>query len=271
MPTPKGPRMTVGCKRKYYRTPKEAKRHAIPPQKKIFRYDNNILLRNHDDYHRLPARIDPERSMDRKALLRNRHSRTRQQKRRHDEHAPRPRQKSRNASIRHRLHQGIRRRDDNVPHEIRRKHLTGLAHKPQDHRHRRRRSRTHIPRVRQLQGRKGRGHARRSRNRYKPRNHTALLRNMVHRLHGLALRLARLDDRRLLLPDSRRNILRQRIQAFRRYIGIFYRLFDRCGTVAAVDSPQEHRTTEKRHRIENIPLETQTYDGERQGNSATTL
>lgn len=219
-------------------------------------HDTDLLLHYHDDNHRLPARLDPQRRMDRQKILRHRHPGTRQQKRRYDQHAAGTGTPSSPAGLSAGFPQGIRRGHIDRDPQIRRLHQRYVADKYQDHRRIRRRARTHLPHFRGIPGRQGRGDPGRGDYGYLSAGSTALLRRMGRDPDDDALRFTRLDRGRLLLSG-----LHDRF-AQSEPIGAFHRLLVRHGRSAALHPPQKYRSAEKRHGIQNIHLEAPSKSGQ---------
>lgn len=204
----------------------------------------------------LPARLDPQRRMDRQKILRHRHPGTRQQKRRYDQHAAGTGTPSSPAGLSAGFPQGIRRGHIDRDPQIRRLHQRYVADKYQDHRRIRRRARTHLPHFRGIPGRQGRGDPGRGDYGYLSAGSTALLRRMGRDPDDDALRFTRLDRGRLLLSG-----LHDRF-AQSEPIGAFHRLLVRHGRSAALHPPQKYRSAEKRHGIQNIHLEAPSKSGQ---------
>ncbi len=88
-----------------------------------------------------------------------------------------------------------------------------------------------------------------------PSYRAALLRNMVPRADDLALRLAGLDRGGMLLPDLRHDILHDDLQPCgAAAVDTVHRILVGRGDTAYMDSSQEHRASESRHRVEDIHL-----------------
>lgn len=219
-------------------------------------HDTNLLLHYHDDNHRLPARLDPQRRMDRQKILRHRHPGTRQQKRRYDQHAAGAGTPGSPAGLSAGFPQGIRRGHIDRDPQIRRLHQRYVADKYQDHRRIRRRARTHLPHFRGIPGRQGRGNARGGDHGNLSAGRTALFRRMGRDPDDDALRFARVYRGRLLLSD-----LHDRF-AQGKPIGAVHRLLIRHGRSAALHPPQKYRSAEKRHGIQNIHLEAPSKSGQ---------
>ena len=81
----------------------------------------------------------------------------------------------------------------------------------------------------------------------------ALLRRLVRGADGFALRLARLDGRRMLLPALHAHL------AQGQSVGVVRGLLVRHRHPADLHPPQEHRAAEGRNRVEDLHLETAAH------------
>ena len=221
--------------------------------------DSDDIYGYHHDYHRLSARFDSKRRMDRQEILRHRHPRARLEERRNDQHAPRAGPAGRPAGLRARFPERIRGRDDHRTDAVRRPDRTERPDKPQDRRRVRRRAGPYLPDFRRIPRRKGRRDARGRRDGHLSPRGAAVLRRVAGDADGLALRVAGLDGRRMLLPRLHPHIAQsQRIDGLR---GVLVR--DRHP--ADLHPPQEHRTAEGGNRVEDLHLEAAARETRRRG------
>ena len=192
--------------------------------------------------------------MDRQEILRHRYPRIRLEKRRHDQHAARPRPPRRTARLRAGCSEGLRGRHDRRPHQVRR---LLRRHRPRElvlhpalRRHLRRPPRPHLPRLRRLPRRQGGGDARRRRDRRQRPPRAALFSRLGAGPHDDPLCLARLHDGGPLLPHFHPHLPQGGPPA------PFHRLLARHRRAAALHPPQEHQTAARGNRIEDLHLET---------------
>ena len=116
-----------------------------------------------------------------------------------------------------------------------------------------------LPDFRRIPRRKGRRDARGRRDGHLSPRGAAVLRRVAGDTDGLALRVAGLDGRRMLLPRLHPHIAQsQRIDGFR---GVLVR--DRHP--ADLHPPQEHRTAEGGNRVEDLHLEAAARETRRRG------
>ena len=235
------------------RAPRNGSQRPRGPAAQTKKSDDSYLLYHHLDAHPgLSAGVDSLGRVDRQEVLRHRHPRIRLEERRGDQHAARAGAPGRAARLRARHAQGLRRRDDHRPDEVRQRLRRGrqreLVLRPALRGRLRRRAGPHIPRFRRLPRRQGGRHARGGHHGGQRPAGAALLRRVVPGADDHPLRLALVDDGRLLLPHLHAHLAEGQPRVALR------RLLVRHRRAADLHPPQEHRAAARRHRIEDLHL-----------------